>query len=416
MTVTLNDGMRCGAVRVPASKSQAHRLLICAALGRADCTLLCRGVSRDIAATADCLAALGAGVRMAGDRITVSPIRSVPEGECLLRCGESGSTLRFLLPLVGALGAKAVFLREGRLPERPLAPFDGELRRHGMTLESEGARLFVSGRLRGGDWTLPGDVSSQYISGLLMALPLLSGDSRLLLSSPLESAPYVEMTGQALRAARVRFTQEGLLYTIPGGQRPALPAAVAVEGDWSNAAFFLAIGALSSAGVTVEGLDGASAQGDRAILELLGRFGARVTVSGGAVTVRRGELRGITIDAAQIPDLVPVLAALGSLAEGETRIENAARLRLKESDRLQSTAAMLSALGARVREEGDGLVIRGRASLDGGEAESFSDHRIAMAAAVAACGSSAPVTLRGAECVEKSYPRFWEDFASLGGV
>ena len=248
-----------------------------------------------------------------------------------------------------------------------------------------------------------------------MALPLLEGDSRLTVTSALQSAPYVAMTERVLRSASVSFSRDALRYTIPGGQRPRLPASVAVEGDWSNAAFFLALGALSPEGVTVTGLDENSAQGDRAVTEILRRFGAELSIAPGAVSVRRNLLRGITLDAAQIPDLVPPLAALAALAEGESRIENASRLRLKESDRLESTASMLSSLGARIRTEGDCLVIDGQSSLPGGETESFSDHRIAMAAAVAACGCRGSVAVRGAECVEKSYPRFWDDYFSLGG-
>ena len=416
MNVTISGGARCGALRIPASKSQAHRLLICAALGQEDCEIRCDGISRDIAATAGCLAALGASVTIESGRILVSPIRRLPAGELLLPCGESGSTLRFLLPVAGLLGASVRFRRLGRLADRPLAPFDRELCRHGMTLASEGRDLLCSGSLNGGAWTLPGDVSSQYISALLMALPLLEDDSRLTLSSALQSAPYVAMTERVLDAASIRYGKSGPVFSIPGGQRPRLPASVTVEGDWSNAAFFLCMGALSPEGVTVAGLDADSAQGDRAAAEILRRFGAEVSVGDGAVSVRKGTLRGVTIDASQIPDLVPALAALASLASGETRIENAARLRLKESDRLESTAGMLSALGARIRTEGDGLVITGQSSLSGGTTDSFSDHRIAMAAAVAACGCRGEVTVRGAECVEKSYPRFWEDFASLGGT
>ena len=386
MTVTIPGGMRSGSIRIPASKSQAHRLLICAALGQTDCEIRCDGVSRDIAATADCLAALGASFSITGERILVRPIREIPAGELLLPCGESGSTLRFLLPVAGVLGASVRFRRLGRLAARPLAPFDAELRRHGMTIESDGDDLLCSGRLVGGGFT-----------------------------SALQSAPYVAMTERVLRSASVSFSRDALRYTIPGGQRPRLPASVAVEGDWSNAAFFLALGALSPEGVTVTGLDENSAQGDRAVTDILRRFGAELSFAPGAVSVRRNVLRGITLDAAQIPDLVPPLAALAALAEGESRIENASRLRLKESDRLESTASMLSSLGARIRTEGDCLVISGQSSLSGGETESFSDHRIAMAAAVAACGCRGSVAVRGAECVDKSYPRFWDDYFSLGG-
>ena len=416
MTLSIPGGPRQGRVRIPSSKSAAQRLLLCAALSERGCTLSCDGISRDLAAMIDCLRALGASVCVEGASIRVVPVRAAAEGELLLPCGESGAALRFLLPVVGALGARTLFTREGTLPCRPLAPLSSELVRHGMTIETEGAALRVSGRLRGGDWVLPGDVSSQFVSALLMALPLLEEDSRLSLTTPLQSAPYVALTEQTLRQCALRLEKDGESWLIPGGQRPSPPSALKIEGDWSNAAVFLAMGALSDGGVAVEGLDPDSVQGDRAVLALLERFGAKCERTDSGARVRRGTLRGIRFDASQIPDLVPPLAALAALAEGETRIENAARLRAKESDRLQSLTLLLAALGADARQTDDTLVIRGAPTLPGGAAESFGDHRIAMAAAVAACGCTGAAELRGAECVEKSYPRFWDDFGSLGGL
>ena len=416
MTVFLPGGERRGAVRAPASKSAAQRLFYCAALGAEPCEIACGPLSEDLGAMLACLAALGASVDVSDGRVRIEPIRTVPARELVLPCGESGAALRFLPPLVGALGTQAVLERRGRLPERPIEPLAEELRRHGMTIEEAGSALRCSGRLRGGDWTLPGDVSSQFISALLLALPLLDGDSALTIRGRLESAPYVSLTEQVLAAASVRIEKDGARYAIPGAQRPALPPTLAVEGDWSAAAVFLAMGALSEKGVAVSGLDPASAQGDRAVCELLRAFGAEVSVEGGCVRVCKKELRGLRFDASQTPDLAPVAAALGALAEGETRIVNAARLRFKESDRLHTTAAMLASLGADVTELPDALVLRGKSSLPGGETVGFSDHRVAMAAAVAACGCESGLTLRGAECVGKSYPRFWEDCRSLGDI
>ena len=406
-------GARRGEVKIPASKSQAHRLLICAALGTGETLLRCDGISRDIAATAACLRALGADIREEPGCLRVRPIRALPAGECVLPCGESGSTLRFLLPVVGALGARAVFVREGRLPQRPLAPLDAELAAHGMTLREEGTLLRCAGKLRSGDYSLPGDVSSQYISGLLLALPLLDGESRLTVTGKRESAAYITMTEQALALAGISIGKHNTGYIIQGGQRGRLPETLEVEGDWSNAAFFLVLGALSPDGVLVRGTDSGSAQGDRAVLDILRAFGAEVTETAGGVLARRGALRGQTVDAAPIPDLIPVLSVLAAVSEGETRIVNAGRLRLKESDRLRSTTAMLRALGAEIEELPEGLVIRGLPRLAGGAAESAGDHRIAMSAAVAASVCAGPVTVRGAECTAKSYPRFWEDLESL---
>ena len=392
MTVFLPGGERRGAVRAPASKSAAQRLFYCAALGAEPCEIACGPLSEDLEAMLACLAALGASVDVSDGRVRIEPIRLVPARELVLPCGESGAALRFLPPLVGALGAQAVLERRGRLPERPIEPLAEELRRHGMTIAEEGSALRCSGRLHGGDWTLPGGVSSQFISALLLALPLLDGDSALTITGRLESAPYVSLTEQVL------------------------PPTLAVEGDWSAAAVFLAMGALSEKGVAVSGLDPASAQGDRAVCELLRAFGAEVSVGSDCVRVCKKDLRGLRFDVSQMPDLAPVAAALGALAEGETRIVNAARLRLKESDRLHTTAAMLASLGADVTELPDALILRGKSSLPGGETRSFSDHRVAMAAAVAACGCEGGLTLRGAECVGKSYPQFWDDCRSLGGI
>lgn len=412
MNVTIRPGSRFGRVAIPASKSQAHRLLILAALGAERTQIACDGVSADIAATANCLRALGAEIALDGGTITVTPIRALPRGECRLPCGESGSTLRFLLPVAAALGVTAVFSMEGRLPQRPLAPLDAQLVAHGVKIAQTGNTLRCEGRLQSGDFSLPGNVSSQFISGLLLALPLLPGGSTLTVTGAVESAPYIAMTEDALALAQVRFAKKNNNYSIPGDQRAGLPQTLRVEGDWSSGAFFLCMGALSARGVTVEGLSPASSQGDRAILTLLRAFGAEVTEERGAFTVRRGDLRGITVDAAPIPDLIPVVSVLTAAAAGETRIENAARLRLKESDRLATTTALLRALGADVTELPDGLTIRG-GGLRGGAADACGDHRIAMSAAVAACACNADVTLHGAECVKKSYPAFWEDFSRL---
>ena len=412
MTRTVAPGPRTGAVQIPASKSQAHRMLICAALSKAPSRLVLDGFSADIEATVQCLEALGAQLTQETAGLLITPIGARP-ANAKLDVGESGSTLRFLLPVLGALGVQAEIQMHGRLPERPLSPLWEVLEAHGMQLQQDGAVLHTDGQLCAGDYSLPGNVSSQFISGLLFALPLLSGNSTLTVTGALQSARYVAMTEQALRAAGIHFEKNGQCWTIPGGQRYAAPGRQLVEGDWSNAAFFLCMGALSRQGVCVSGLDPASLQADRAITEILTRFGAEVNIEGDTVTVRRGTLRGITLDAGPVPDLVPVVSVLAALCAGETRIENAARLRIKESDRLRTTAALIEALGGTVRELPDGLIITGQPALAGGSVDASGDHRIAMSAAVAACGCTQPVTVCGSECVAKSYPAFWEDFTAL---
>ena len=419
---SISPGGRSGCVRIPSSKSVAHRMLICAALGEKPVTIELDGLSQDILATADCLRALGARTEIREGSIRVCPVvrnAAAPEkAESLprpvLHAGESGSTLRFLLPLAGVLGRGAVFETEGRLAERPLAPLDAALREHGMHITREGRRILCSGKLESGAYSLPGNVSSQFFSGLLMALPLAEGGSTLRVQDRLESAAYIRLTEQALKQAGVELeAQDASGWRIPGGQLPQLPDPVTVEGDWSNAAFFLAAGALSRQGVRVEGLRRDSAQGDREMLTLLRSFGANVTEEDAAVIVRRQECRPLQVDASGIPDLVPVLAVLCCAAEGRSVITGAARLRLKDSDRLQTAAELIRSLGGEVRELPDGLQICGSGSLAGGTADAHNDHRIAMSAAVAACLCRQPVLLRGADCVRKSYPAFWRDFEGL---
>ena len=415
MNKTILPGARTGEVHIPASKSQAHRMLLCAAMGENEVTLRCRGLSKDILATVACLKALGASVDAEGEVLHLRPVSAPPPGLCLLPCGESGSTLRFLLPLVGALGASAVFEREGRLPERPIEPLGRELCRNGMDIRSDGARLSCSGQLRPGAFSLPGNISSQYISALLMTLPLLEGESTLHMEGALESAAYVAMTEEVLRLGGVRTEKTGYGYRIPGGQRCRFAPELSVEGDYSNAAFFLCAGALSERGIRVTGLDPRSRQGDRAIVPLLEEMGAQVASDGSSVTVKRDALHGITIDASPIPDLIPVLSVVAAAASGETRVIHAQRLRLKESDRLHSTTQMLRALGAEAEELPDGLVIRGGRTLAGGTVDACGDHRIAMSAAVAGGICRGAVTICGSECVQKSYPDFWTDFQQLKG-
>lgn len=421
--MTVNPGKRTGRIGIPSSKSLAHRALICRALADQCSGIVLDGFSADIKATMNCLKGLGAEISIHEGVMEITPVKWFPEAKQSLQaaqlpCSESGSTLRFLLPVAGALGREAVFVMEGRLSERPMERFEQVLIDHGMKIRRDGRNLYCSGKLEPGEYKLPGNISSQYISGLLFALPLLDGSSRIRIETDLESADYVKLTEGALHDAGIIWetTQDG--YLIPGRQCYHISAATKmarIEGDYSAAAFFLCAGAFSQQGITVHDLSPDSRQGDRRILEELERFGALVEVQGREVTVRKGQLKETTIDGSMIPDLIPVLSVVAAGVRGTTRIYNAARLRMKESDRIMSTCRMLQSLGADVRELQDGLIIYGNGELKGGAlVDPYRDHRIAMSAAVGACICSEPVMIKDAECVGKSYPDFWEDFGSLG--
>lgn len=413
MKLTLMPASLSGTVAAIPSKSWAHRLLLCAALSREPTVLVCPGSSRDIRATVRCLTAMGAQIKTGSGRLSILPGPWKPGRR--LPCGESGSTLRFLLPVAAALGLEVELELAGRLPVRPLEPLIRELEAHGAALSRPSPQLLrCRGRLRPGDYRLPGNVSSQFISGLLFALPLLDGPSTLTVAGPVESGPYVTMTLSALAQFGIPIVRRERHFEIsPAPYRS--PGRAAVEGDWSNAAFWLCAGALGGP-VAVTGLNRDSLQGDRAIDSLLTGLGASVRWNRDCLTVRPGPLIPRSIDAAAIPDLVPVLAVLAAAIPGQTRITNAGRLRLKESDRLESVCRLLTGLGGAVRQTEDTLTVCGGRLLTGGQADSCGDHRIAMAAAVAACLCTGPVELTGAEAVEKSYPDFWRDYRSLGGI
>lgn len=401
MVVTVLPGRVSGRVRAIASKSHAHRLLICAALSERPTRVLCETSSMDIEATAGCLNALCARIERVPEGYLVTP--EPARADATLDCCESGSTYRFLLPVACALGEGARFLLHGRLPARPMEALVQALSAHGARVEGLGtARVSVSGKLSGGRFELPGDISSQFVSGLLFALPRVGGACEIALTSPLASRGYVEMTLEAMRefGLRAQWDEGKQCLLLPDGQTFRSPGSARAQGDWSNAAFFLCAGAICGGTVAIEGLNPASSQGDRAIEGLARAFMA--------------ERRGRAIDVSDIPDLAPALALLGAAAAGETRLTNAGRLRLKESDRLEGIATTLNALGGDARVEADELVIRGAGPLAGGRVDSLGDHRIAMMAACAAVLARAPITIERAEAVDKSYPGFFGDLEALG--
>lgn len=389
MDITIQPRRLRGDISIIPSKSQAHRLLICAAFADHPTQLHCPETNRDIEATVDCLKALGAEILRTDTGYTVFPVNSLPE-TAVLNCCESGSTLRFLLPVAAALGVEAVFQMEGRLPQRPLSPLWEEMERMGCTLSRPTAdTILCQGKLKPGSYGIDGSVSSQYITGLLLALSLMDSPSTLAITGKIESKPYIELTKNAIRLF-------GADPESPGAMPFRSPAAITVEGDWSNGAFFLAAALLESE-LTIYGLDPASPQGDRAVVDCLD-------------LLRQGMA---TISAANIPDLVPILSVAAAAWHGAVFTE-IRRLRLKESDRVASTIAMIENLGGRAEATEDTLTVYGTGLL-GGTVDAVNDHRIAMATAIAATVCKKEVTILGAECVKKSYPRFWEEYARLGG-
>ena len=408
-----------GEIQAIASKSVAHRCLIGAALADKEVFVHCHSVSEDILATAECLKAMGAGVIRNENGFFVTPIDK-DNYETISRqlpCNESGSTIRFLIPVVGALGLNAEFLRKGSLVARPLAPLDDELQKKGVDLlEKDGGSVAVLGKLSSGVYTLPGNVSSQYITGLLFALPLLEGDSEIHITTPLQSEDYVKITMDVLKALSISIKYENNCFYIPGKQVYTINGELSVEGDWSNAAFFMTAAAIGGSRIVYTNLREDSLQGDKAVVDVLKNMGTDIEKDGCTYTLIGAPLVATDIDAMPIPDLVPVLALAASVAKGKSTIFNAERLRIKESDRLKTVFEVLHTLGADIEEKEDGLVIRGVDKLKGGTISSFNDHRIAMMAAIASVVCEKEVTILHAEAVNKSYPGFYEDFKKLGGT
>ena len=381
MDLTIYPKKLSGIVNAIPSKSQAHRLLICAAFADGPTTLICPETNDDIQATAVCLNALGANIRRSDFGYDIIPVKSIPN-EALLDCGESGSTLRFLLPVVGALGIDATFRMSGRLPSRPLSPLWEEMERMGCRLSRPAENTIrCQGKLIAGDYFIDGGISSQFITGLLFAAALIDGKSKITVTGNLESKPYVDLTKQALQ-----------IFQAPNFHTPGY---VIVEGDWSNSAFFLAAQQLGSA-VTVTNLQTDSLQGDRMVATLLPQLE-----------------KHCEIDVRDIPDLVPILSVVAAAQNGAV-FTGIHRLRLKESDRVESVIHMIKNLGGKAEADENTLTVYGT-GLKGGTVDSMNDHRIAMSAAIASTVCTSSVTILGAQCVSKSYPHFWEEFSRLGG-
>lgn len=411
------NGILQGTVTPPPSKSQAHRLLICAALGKRPCTIACNSVNDDITATARCLNALGARIEYSGGLFSVTPVKVQKGGT--LDCGESGSTLRFLLSVAAVLGADATFTGGGKLPTRPMSALCEALEQHGIsfTRHTEGLELPLScnGTLSGGSYTLPGNLSSQYLTGLLFALPLAAGNSEIEITGGLTSASYIDMTIDALRKARIAVEKRGDICFVAGNQEYSLPSNIEVEGDWSSAAFWVVAGVIGKKPITIKGMDLDSLQGDRCIIDHLRAMGAFIEPTAEGIVAHPSQLFGAELDCADTPDLVPILSVAAAAAQGETLFLNVGRLRYKESDRLAAMKAVLASFGITSVVGEDTFKVVGGEPVAQSPVDSFGDHRIAMSAAVLSTIAAGVTEVMGAECVAKSYPSFFDDFAALGG-
>ena len=391
MDITIYPGKLHGNVTAIPSKSQAHRLLICAAFADRPTILDCPETNQDIEATARCLNALGASVSRTEMGYSVQPCREIPK-TTTMDCGESGSTLRFILPIVCALGVETTIHMAGRLPYRPLSPLWEELEGMGCNLTRPTmTTIHTNGKLHAGEYTIAGNVSSQFITGLLFALSMLEGESKVTVTGTLQSRPYVEMTQKALADFSVDTTD----FRVRGSLPFHSPGNIQVEGDWSNGAFFLVAAGMGNT-VSVMNLNPDSPQGDRAVANLL-----------------KDSREKPVISAADIPDLVPILAVYFASKKG-TVFTDIARLRLKESDRVASVTNLLHTLGIKAESDENTLTVYG-GRFSGGVVDACSDHRIAMAAGIAATVADEPVTILGADCVAKSYPAFWQEYKRLGG-
>ncbi|MDO4392981.1 MAG: 3-phosphoshikimate 1-carboxyvinyltransferase [Bacillota bacterium] len=418
MKVTIFPQKLKGTIGAIPSKSHAHRILIAQKLAHiqsqgAESSVEVPSFSKDIEATKACLKALDS---------------EKPH----LNCGESGSTIRFMLPVTMALKDTATFAGSGKLPQRPLSPLKEEMAAHGVAFNiyestnnstNSGDNVDIcttKGRLQPGIYRLAGNVSSQFITGLLFALPLLDGDSSLQLTTQLESAGYVDLSLDVLRTFGIIINEtlspSGFInYQIPGNQKYREPSDLRLQGDWSNASFWLACGALGSE-ITCTNLDINSPQRDKEIIHVLKLMGANITITDDSVTVSPGaKLNPQNVNISQTPDMAPVLAVLMAGAYGTSSMTDAARLKIKESDRLSAIFDTITGLGGRITIGDDYATINGSGWLEGGTVNSFNDHRIAMAAATASCICRKPVIIEDAQAVTKSYPNFYEDFASLGG-
>jgi 3-phosphoshikimate 1-carboxyvinyltransferase len=415
-----------GKVKIPPSKSFAHRALLCAALSGGNVNIHSFSDSKDMKATENFLLALGLEAVPTVDKtVFIKKIGEISREPQTVDCIESGSTLRFVIPIAAALGMDCTFIGSGRLPERPIGVFTDLLPKHGVKCESlregYGLPLHISGKLTAGDFEVPGNISSQFITGLMYALPLLDGDSRIIITTKLESESYLNITASVLEEFGIFAERTDYGYFIPGNQKYKA-VDYTVEGDWSQAAFFLTMGAFSKEGVIVEGLNSESVQGDKNILDIYRKMGIDVKFTDGDLHIKNPNadkvhlgLKPVDFNASDIPDAVPAISAALALADGTSTISGAGRLRIKECDRLKAVFDKLTSVGGEVEEKPDGLIIHGVERLVGGEINGYNDHRIVMTGACLSLVAQGDILISDPMSINKSYPGFYHDFNKLGG-
>lgn len=411
MNITVSPSFLKGEIEILPSKSYVQRYLFASALCDAQTEIKALTQAQDIRHTTSCLNALGADIKYSAGKFTVLPIQA-RHGRVHLDCGENGTLLRFIIPVASALGINCTIDGSDRLRQRPITDLLECLKQNGLAA-NDTYPLTLNGKLTAGDYRIKGNISSQFISALLFALPLLDGDSKIIITGELASINYVNMTLDVLQKFKVQILETDYGFFVKGNQKYISTGKITAEGDWSNAAFFLAAGAING-DITLKGLDIDSKQGDKEILNILNKCGANMQFNNQIIKVRKSNLKSCKVDAKHIPDLVPIVSVLAAYAQGETEIINVERLKDKESDRLSAILTMLKTLGIKCRSDGKTLVIQG-GKLTGGTIDGVNDHRIVMSGAIAALNAESKITIADAQAIEKSYPTFFEEYIKLGG-
>lgn len=416
-TITIHPQQLKGTVHVPPSKSMAHRAIICASLARGKSTIRNIEYSQDIEATISAMKALGTMIFQYEDYLEIDGTTTFMKDYIDINCHESGSTLRFMIPISIVYEANVHFQGEGRLGKRPLDVYYHIFDQQGIgyLYRENILDLYIRGQLHGGKFEIPGDISSQFISGLLFVLPLMMEDSEIVITSPLQSKGYIDLTLQMLEQYGIRIINQNYQKLIISGQQQYCPCDYDVEADFSQAAFYLVAGALQNQ-VTIKGLNLASQQGDKEVIEILKRMGCQLVANQEGYQITCQQLQATYIDGSQCPDIIPVIALACACSQGVSIIDHIERLRIKECDRLKATVEVINQLGGYAIEKENAMEIHGVSQLKGGYVSAYNDHRMAMMEAIAATICKEDIIIDQKECVKKSYPRFWEDFCMLGGT